>query len=145
MGISTGEVEARDDDYFGPALNHAERTMAAGHGGQILVTAATAGLVGDVELLDLGSHRLRGLVQTIRLYQVGGGDRAESLPRLNTEDVEPGNLPRSANALLGRDANSVEVRKLLTEARLLYQRSLVMTRKDGFLRSLGQRYSAGSA
>ena len=119
--------------------------MAAGHGGQVLVTAATAGLVGDVELLDLGSHRLRGLAQTIRLYQVGGGDRAESFPPLDTEDVEPGNLPRPANALLGRDAHFVGVRKLLTEARLLYQRSLIQPYKDGFLRSFGQRFSAGSA
>ena len=37
MAIATGEVEARDIDYFGPALNHAARILAAGHGGQALV------------------------------------------------------------------------------------------------------------
>ena len=119
MGISTGEVEFRDDDYFGPALNHAERAMAAGHGGQILVTAATAGIVAGVELIDLGSHRLRDLAQEMQLYQVGGDGLASDFPPLRTEDVVPGNLYRPANALLGREAHLAEVGKLLAEARLL--------------------------
>src|SRR5882672_9672136 len=37
MGLYTGEAEARDGDYFGPALNRAHRIMAAGHGGQVLL------------------------------------------------------------------------------------------------------------
>src|SRR5205085_9632324 len=45
MGISTGEVEFRDEDYFGLALNRAARMMAAGHGGQVLVAASTAAIV----------------------------------------------------------------------------------------------------
>ena len=53
MGIATGEAELRGDDYFGPALNRAARVMAAGHGGQILVAAATAALVSGVGLVDL--------------------------------------------------------------------------------------------
>ena len=119
MGISTGEVEARDGDYFGPALNHAERAMAAGHGGQILVTAATAGIVAGVELIDLGSHRLRGLAQEMQIYQVGGDGLEDDFPPLKTEDVAPGNLYRPANALLGREAHLAEVGTLLAEARLV--------------------------
>src|SRR5215469_14372177 len=37
MGICTGEAELRADNYFGATLNRAARTMAAGHGGQVLV------------------------------------------------------------------------------------------------------------
>ena len=61
MGIATGSVELRGDDYFGPALNRTARLMSAGHGGQILVAAATAALAAGRSLIDLGVHRLPDL------------------------------------------------------------------------------------
>ncbi len=36
MDIHLGKAEARDGDYFGPALNRTARLMSAGHGGQVL-------------------------------------------------------------------------------------------------------------
>ena len=70
MGIATGSVELRGDDYFGPALNRTARVMAAGHGGQILVAAATAALAAGEDLIDLGVHRLRDLSGAEHLFQV---------------------------------------------------------------------------
>ena len=78
MGIATGTAELRADDYFGPALNRAARLMAAGHGGQVLVAASTAGLVSGEGLIDLGERRLRDLSGAEHLFQVvAAGLRAE--------------------------------------------------------------------
>ena len=45
MALHTGAAEERDGDYFGPTLNRAARLMSVGHGGQILLSQATALLV----------------------------------------------------------------------------------------------------
>jgi class 3 adenylate cyclase len=51
-------------------LNRAARIMSAGHGGQVLLSSATAGLVGAVGLLDLGEHRLKDLGEPEQIFQV---------------------------------------------------------------------------
>ena len=65
MGIATGEAELREGDYFGAVLNRAARVMAAGHGGQILLDGATAGLLSGVDLIDLGPRRLRDIAKPV--------------------------------------------------------------------------------
>ena len=61
MGLHTGVVDERDGNYFGSAVNVAARIMAAGHGGQVLVSAVTAGLLGSTGLSNLGEHIFAGL------------------------------------------------------------------------------------
>ena len=104
MGITSGEAEFRDDDYFGPTLNRAARIMAAGHGGQILIAASTAALLDGVDLSDLGEHRLRDISQPLRLYQVRSEGLRATFPPLRTADASPGNLPHQATSFIGREA-----------------------------------------
>jgi predicted ATPase len=82
MGLHSGCCEERDGDYFGPVVNRAARLEAVAHGGQIVVSSATAELVvgwlgHDVSLLDMGEHRLKDLGRPERVFQVC----AEGLPK----------------------------------------------------------------
>lgn len=74
-------------------MNRAARVMAAGHDGQILLAAATAGLVDPVDLVDLGRHRLRDLSGTQHLFQVCADGQLRVFPTLRTLNAVPGNLP----------------------------------------------------
>ena len=67
--------------------------MAVGYGGQILLTASTAGLVSGVDPVDLGEHRLRGLSGVEHRFQVRAIRLAVEFERLRTVDAVPGNLP----------------------------------------------------
>ena len=99
IGLHTGEAEEHQGGYFGPAVNVATRLAAAGHGGQTLVSAATASVLEDVKVRDLGWYRLEGIVGEQRILQLGDDDH----PPLRIEDRFRGNLPRRLGRLIGRD------------------------------------------
>jgi class 3 adenylate cyclase len=100
MGIHTGEAVARDGDYFGTVVNRTARLMAVGHGGQVLVSSATAEVLGvGVVLVDLGEHRLRDLDRPMRVFQVGEG----RFPPLRSLDSFVGNLPLQLSSFVGRE------------------------------------------
>ena len=119
MGIATGEVESRADDYFGPALNRTARVMAVGHGGQVLVSGSTAGLVTGIDLWDLGEHRLRDLSGVERVFQVRADGLAVEFPPLRTIDGVPGNLPAQVTSFVGRDVEVKELAELVRGHRLV--------------------------
>ena len=87
IGIATGEAELRGGDYFGTVLNRTARVMASGHGGQILLGGATAGLLSGVDLLPLGPKRLRDIARTVELFQVRAPGSAFRVP--TCEDSRP--------------------------------------------------------
>ena len=108
MGLHTGVAEQRGDDYFGPVLNRAARLMSAGHGGQVLLSAATQGLVRDglpvgCGLVELGEYRLRDLGRPERVFQLVHPDLPREFGPLRTLDAYPGNLPLQMSSLVGRD------------------------------------------
>lgn len=126
IALHTGETEERADDYVGPALNRLARLLAAGSGGQTLLTQAAAGLVSErlpagVELLDLGEHHLRDLVQPERIYQAAAPGLQSDFPPLKTADTQPNNLPLPLTSFIGREKESAALRELLTggKARLV--------------------------
>jgi len=104
MGLATGEAELRDGDYFGTVLNRAARVMAAGHGGQILLTESTAGLLSGVDLVDLGPRRLRDLPTPVGVFQVRAAGLRTEFPALRALDTTPGNLRPATTSLIGRES-----------------------------------------
>ncbi len=89
VALHTGEVELRDGDYFGRAVNRAARLRSVAEGGQILCSGATAELVidslsDDVVLTDLGMRQLKNLARPEHVFEL----RLESADE-RREDVIP--------------------------------------------------------
>jgi predicted ATPase/class 3 adenylate cyclase len=119
MGVHTGASEERGGDHFGPTLNRAARIMAAAHGGQVLVSAAVASILGDaVPTEDLGDHRLRDLLEPERLHQVVVDD-AGVYPPLRSLNAADHNLPPQRTRLIGREDDVATVCELLRSSPLV--------------------------
>jgi predicted ATPase/class 3 adenylate cyclase len=114
IGVHTGTPMLTSEGYVGTDVHRASRIADAGHGGQILVSAATATLVeaDAFELLDLGKHRLKDLARPERLFQLGSG----AFPPIKSLSVS--NLPAPATPFLGRQAELERVRELLADRSL---------------------------
>jgi predicted ATPase/class 3 adenylate cyclase len=124
MGLHTGEGVLGGDNYVGIDVNRAARIAGAAHGGQVIVSGATRGLVEHAvpegtSVRDLGEHRLKDLNLPMRLYDlVIEGLPADFLPP-RTLDARPGNLPAQLTSFVGRERETAEARRLLGRTRLL--------------------------
>src|SRR5439155_15097748 len=77
MVVHSGEAEAREGDYHGSAVNRAVRLRALADGDQILLSAATAGLVADAlprgaALANLGERLLPGIARPEPVFALEG-------------------------------------------------------------------------
>ncbi|TMK76538.1 MAG: hypothetical protein E6G45_13025, partial [Actinobacteria bacterium] len=93
IGMHTAEPTLSDEGcYHGLGVHRTARIMAAGHGGQILVSRATASVLADdeppgIRLRDLGEHRLKDLDRPEHIYQLDVDGLPQVFPRLKTADV----------------------------------------------------------
>jgi class 3 adenylate cyclase len=89
MGLHTAEPDVVGDRYFGLGVHRAARLCAVGHGGQVLLSRSTAGLVDEdevagVTLRDLGEHLLKDLERPERIYQLLTEGLRKDFPPLKT-------------------------------------------------------------
>jgi len=124
MGLHTGEGIVGGDNYLGLDVNRGARIAAAAHGGQVLLSDATRGLVerslpAATRFRDLGQHRLKDLAQPERLYQVVIEGLEQEFPPLRTMDARPNNLPAQLTRFIGRNYEISRVRELLARNRLV--------------------------
>jgi len=107
MGIHTGTPHLGKEGYVGHDVHRAARIAACGHGGQVLLSASTASLIGTERLRDLGDHRLKDLSAPERIFQLGDTD----FPPLKS--LHQTNLPVPSTPFLGRERELEEVLGLL--------------------------------
>ena len=150
MGLHAGDAIERDGDYFGPVVNRAARIMTAAHGGQILVSALAVGLLDpaelDIELRDLGTHRLKDLLAPEPIVQVTGTGLPRDFPPLRSRRA--GNIAGSAPTAVGRDRELHEIIEALSAGRLVTVVSAVPRSAAaicfGVARSVGERFPYGT-
>src|SRR5688572_3799708 len=114
MAIHSGEAVPISDDYLAAALNRLARLLAAGHGGQMLLTEAAQQLSRGAlpeagALRDLGEHRLRDLLEPEHVFQLVHPDLPADFPSLRSLDARPHNLPLQPTPFLGREREVSEV------------------------------------
>ena len=110
IGLHTGTPHVIDEGYVGEDVHLGARVAAAGHGGQVLLTApsrATLEPGHSLVLVDLGEHRLKDFDRPVAIFQLG--DRP--FPPLKT--ISNTNLPRPASSFVGREHDVAEVTALL--------------------------------
>src|SRR5689334_9659186 len=91
VGLHVGRPTLTGDNYVGLAVHAAARIMAAGHGGQVLLSEAAVRALGEpppaeFTLRELGVHHLRGLPPEV-LFQAVAPDLASEFPPLRTEPL----------------------------------------------------------
>jgi Adenylate and Guanylate cyclase catalytic domain len=118
MGVHSGEASRTAAGLVGLDVHRAARVAAAGHGGQVLVSEASAALVRGVlppgaELADLGAHRLKDLESPVRIFQLNAVGLQSEFPLLRTV---PGGaaaatrtLPRDLASFTGRQHELAEL------------------------------------
>jgi predicted ATPase/class 3 adenylate cyclase len=122
MGLHTGEGSRGGDNYIGIDVHRAARIAGAGHGGQVLLSAATRSLLDRVpgaSFRDLGDHRLKDLANPERLYQLDIAGLTSDFPALRSLDARPNNLPVQVTSFIGRDDEIAAVGDVVERARLV--------------------------
>jgi adenylate cyclase len=111
MALHTGAVEIRDGDYFGAPLNRTARLLAAGHGGQTLLSESTHDLCRDhlpplATAKALGEHGLKDLARREAVFQLCHPDLPQSFPPL-----------KATTAPLDRETPSIAVLPFINMSR----------------------------
>ncbi len=113
MGVHTGSPTVQDDGYVGMDVHRAARVAGAAHGGQVIVSDATAHLVqgslpDGVGLRDLGAHQLKDMPVPEHLFQLQVAGLEDQFPPLKSLGTAS-SLPTPPTALVGRDGELAEL------------------------------------
>ena len=124
IGLHAGTAYSAGDDYGGIEVNRAARVASMGWGDQIVLSdPARALLLGDMAegwaIRDLGQHRLKGLPEPERLFQLDVPGLRTTFAPLRS-GVDPADrLPERMTSFIGRERELDALSRLLADTRLL--------------------------
>lgn len=125
MGIHSGNAEWSGSDYMGYiTLARTQRVMSAAYGNQILISEDALGFAKDatgdrIHFRDLGSRRLKDLIQPVKLFQIISPELPDVFPPLKTLDARPNNLPIQLSSFIGRENDISEIKELIFQSNLV--------------------------
>ncbi|MEO6695198.1 MAG: tetratricopeptide repeat protein [Ignavibacteria bacterium] len=125
MGIHSGNVEWNGKSYMGYiTLARTHRVMSAANGGQVIVSndsyeIAKYKVDPEISFRDLGDRRLKDLIQPLKLFQLISSNLPSDFPPLKTLDARPNNLPVQLTSFIGRENEITDLKKLLSDTKLL--------------------------
>jgi len=123
IGLHTGEPALAGDRYLGLDVHRAARICAAGHGGQVLLSQTTRGLISGVGARDLGDYALHGISVPERIYALDVPYLGRSFPALRAPPAKP---PRR----LGRTPSAEPQKRGLQELAWSVRATLPGTRES---------------
>jgi predicted ATPase/class 3 adenylate cyclase len=124
MGLHTGEAQLRSTGYVGLDVHRTARVAAAGHGGQVVVTATTRALMEGswppgVGYVFLGAHRLKDLDSPELLYQLVIDGLPSRFPPLRSLEAPSYDLPATQSSFVGRSREMADLTRLFEDHRLI--------------------------
>jgi class 3 adenylate cyclase len=127
MALHTGDVQWEAGEYHSLVLHHASRILVAGHGGQILCSEVTTGLLRrgglvalevGLQLVELGVYRLRDVETPERLFQVEyPGMARREFPPLKAPPGYASHVPPQLTRFFGRGEELTRLRQMLSTRR----------------------------
>ncbi|QKC97125.1 adenylate/guanylate cyclase domain-containing protein [Mesorhizobium sp. NZP2298] len=136
MGLHTGTANLNLNSqigYTGFDIHRTARICEAGHGGQILLSAAT--VKGNTEKLpprahlrELGTHSLKDIRAPEAIWEVVVDGLQNHFPPIRSLDNRPNNLPSILTPFVGRTKDKAMVRSLLIDKKV---RLLTLTGAGG--------------
>lgn len=119
MGLHAGSVRRRDTAVTGIEVHRAARIASVAHGGQIVISNVVRDEIAprmggtDVEIRDLGFHRLKDLRYPEALFDlVIPGLRKDFAP-ISSIGVNRTNLPLDVTLLFGREPQLAGLRRII--------------------------------
>jgi predicted ATPase len=125
MGLHTGSAELHGTEYRGYlTMAKVQRVMSVAYGGQVLISNTSADLLHNelpagIILRDMKEHRLKGLPELERLWQMVALELQQDFPPLSSLNEIPNNLPLQLTTFIGREKEIDQIKSRLEKNRLV--------------------------